>query len=170
MSNHTRIRCCRVVIPLFAIIAATASGCSQDKPATAPQPPVTSAATAAEDGPPIPLLSPGELNAGFMLALDPTTAPAVRRGAVEGADTDPQLPDRLTQATRENDVTITVTGVEYVGDGVANASADMVVKGKPVEGKVTIPFVARDGRWKLQRAWACQQLLNADIQSPACTG
>jgi hypothetical protein len=138
-----------------------------------PSPPpdqAQAASPAATDGPPIPVPSPGELNAGFMIGLDPSTSESVRAAAVEGSDVDPELPDLLKQASVENDVKITVTDTEYVGDGMVHANSDMFVRGEPVEGKVTIPFVASDGRWKLQKAWACQQLANASLQSPACTG
>jgi hypothetical protein len=145
-----------------------AAGCGGQESASPAQ--AESTSTVSDEGPPIPVPSAGELNAGFMIGLDPSTSEAVRAAAVEGSDIDPQLPSLLKQASVENGVKITVTDTEYVGDGVLHAASDMIVKGEPVEGKVTIPFVASDGRWKLQKAWACQQLANASLQSPACAG
>ncbi|MCZ8379364.1 hypothetical protein O6P37_10850 [Mycobacterium sp. CPCC 205372] len=168
MDRHRLWRAARLPIGLTCLVGLLLGCQDRQEPAVPVQAQTTS--TVAGDGPPIPVPSPGELNAGFMIGLDPSTSEAVRIAAVEGSDIDPQLPTLLKQASVENGVKITVTGTEYVGDGVVHASSDMLVRGKPVEGKVTIPFVASDGRWKLQKAWACQQLANASLQSPACTG
>lgn len=148
-----------------ALLLVSIAGCGADP---APPPRQTRTATPVVEQPPLPLPSPGDLNAGFALALDPGTRPELKAGAIEGADIDPALPERLTEAARGNSVQMTVTEVHYMGDGVLNALADLTVNGRPIEGKTTIPFVAGGGRWKLQRAWVCQMLATANLQSTAC--
>ncbi|WP_084520210.1 hypothetical protein [Nocardia mexicana] len=166
MQDATIHRCGRLLAAAAAALLLAGAGCGDPQP---PSPPKTSKATTqAADQPPLPVPSAGDLNAGFVLALDPGTRPELKAGAIEGTDIDPALPERLTDAAKGNNVQMTVTEVQYVGDGVLNALADLTVNGRPIEGKTTIPFVAAGGRWKLQKAWVCQMLATANLQSPAC--
>lgn len=148
---------------LGAVLTAGCGGSETTEVAT------TTAVTTAADQPPVPLPSPADLNAGFQLAFDPDTPATLKTGAVQGADADPALIDKLAQASQANGITLTIVTVEYQGDATLQAGADMTLDGKPVQGPTLIPFVAEDGRWKLQLAWACQMLANTQTTSPACT-
>ncbi|RMI32603.1 hypothetical protein EBN03_11520 [Nocardia stercoris] len=142
------------------------TACNDSTPSAAKS--ATTTTTLAADQPPIPLPGPGDLNAGVMIALDPNTPRAVKIAAIQGADTDPDLVDKLTQAGGANKLTMTVTSVEYQGNGVMQATANLTLNGKPVEGQAYVPFVAEGGRWKLQKAWACQMLANTQLTSTSC--
>lgn len=157
-----------LVAGLVGILAAGAAGCGGQAAQSNSAQNATTTAQAA-DKPPLPVPSPGELNAGFALALDARTPAKMRAGAIEGADIDPGLPDELAQAAKDNGVQMTVTKVQYVGDGKLIALADLTVNGKPIQGQSEIPFVASGGRWRLEKVWACQMIANASIQSRACS-
>ncbi|MBF6357780.1 hypothetical protein IU449_25100 [Nocardia higoensis] len=154
----------------LASVAVLAAGCggSDADEATVSAESATTAPAAGAQQPPVPLPSPADLNAGFQLALDPDTPATLKTGAVQGADADPTLIDKLAQASQANGITLTIVSVDYQGDAVLQATADMTLDGKPVQGPTLIPFVAEDGRWKLQLAWACQMLANTQTTSPAC--
>ncbi|AXK85982.1 hypothetical protein IU443_22280 [Nocardia farcinica] len=158
---------------LLAAVAAAVllSGCGGAEPTSA-APPGTAArsstAATATDQPPVPLPTPADLNTGFQLALDPATPASLKAGAVQGADADPALVDKMAQAAQANAVTMNIVAVEYLGNATLQATADMTLNGKPLDSPTLIPFVAEGGRWKLQLAWACQMLANAQATSPAC--
>ncbi len=162
----TRVRV--VAIMIGAALALTTAACGDSESDSSKPAAVRSTTKVAVDQPPIPLPGPGDLNVGVMMALDPSASRDQKIGAVQGADIDPDLVDKMTQAGAANKVTMTVTAVEYVGNGVMQASATLTLNGKPVEGQASIPFVAEGGRWKLQKAWACQMLTNAQLTSTAC--
>ncbi|WP_067861224.1 hypothetical protein [Nocardia shimofusensis] len=165
--NRPRPRPSRATLAACLVLGAVfAAGCGGSESAEATES-TTAPATGAQQ-PPVPLPSPADLNAGFQLALDPDTPATLKTGAVQGADADPALIDKLAQASQANGITLTIVSVEYQGEAVLQATADMTLDGKPVQGPTLIPFVAEDGRWKLQLAWACQMLANTQTTSPAC--
>lgn len=171
MQAHKRIRGRAVLtaVLLAGLAAGITTGCGDsDDKVTKPTAAQTTTKTAT-DQPPLALPGPGDLNLGLTLALDPSTPREQKIAAVQGAEANPDLIDKLTQAGEANKITMTITKVEYAGDGVMQASATLTLNGKPVEGQATIPFVAENGRWKLQKAWACQMLVNAGLTSSACT-
>ena len=50
----------------------------------------------------------------------------------------------------------------------ATANANFSVNGGQ-NNVATVPFVAQDGKWKLQKQWACTGLQNLNQTSPACS-
>ncbi|MET8779250.1 hypothetical protein ABZV58_29970 [Nocardia sp. NPDC004654] len=156
----------RVLLVAAAIVVAGCGDSGGDSPA---QPASVSRTQQASDKPPVPLPSPAELNAGLGIALNPATPADQKLTFVQGAENDPDLIARVTEAATKNGVTMTVTQVEYTGGETMQARATLSVNGTPVEGQSVIPFVAENGRWKLQKAWACQMLANAQTTSPSCS-
>jgi len=153
---------------LLLLAALTLASACGDEPESAP--PATTSATSAQQAsqaiPPVP--TPAELNAGLGIALDPSVPATDKTTYVEDSADDPDLVATLAEAAQANKVEITIIGVEHAGGPTMQGIADMRIDGNPVPGEATIPFVAEDGRWKLQKAWACQMLANAHAGSPSC--
>ncbi|WP_408637422.1 hypothetical protein [Nocardia aurea] len=158
----------RIAIAGLAVVAAlsmTACG-SDDKNDTAkPTKTSTSAkATVAANVPPVP--SVAELNAQLQKALDPSVPNSEKLNMVQGAEADPELPNRLAEAYKATNASVEVTEVTAFGDTI-NAKAKVVLNGQ--ENIADVPFVAEDGVWKVQKAWACQMLAALGQQSTACS-
>lgn len=122
-----------------------------------------SESSAQADVPPVPTVD--DLNAQLQRALDPSVPSAEKAEMVQGAEADPELPNTLAAAYQQSGATIVVTGVQDLG-GSLQANADFTVGGQT--NPVTVPFVAEDGKWKIEKGWACSALMNLQIQSPAC--
>jgi hypothetical protein len=161
----SRVRLLCAVIAFVAVCLA-ASGCAADDDL---QPVAASTSMVTAMTPPIPLLTPSDVNAAILVGFDPNAAVEQQNDWVQGSELDSELGERLAEVAADNRVRVNVTAVRYVGDGVMDAIADVTVNGKPAQGQVTIPFVADGGRWKLQKTWACQMLASAQLTSPACS-
>ncbi|WP_278265569.1 hypothetical protein [Nocardia sp. AG03] len=158
----------RVAIAGLAVVAALGlSACSDDKgdkpAAKSTTSAMTTTASAAADLPPVPTVE--QLNEQLNTALDPSVPNDQKLDFVQGGSADPELPNRLAQAAQDAGVQVQVTEVTSFGDSV-NAKADFTVNGQT--NVVDVPFVAEDGKWKVQKAWACQMLTNFGQQSVAC--
>ncbi|BDT95341.1 hypothetical protein IFM12275_53170 [Nocardia sputorum] len=159
----------RIAIAGLAIVAALGlTACGGDdkdsKPAAKTSTSAKASATASANLPPVP--TPAELNTALARALDPSVPAAEKLDNVQGAEADPTLPDRLSQAASGADVKIEVTDVTSFGDSV-NAKAKFILNGQ--ENIVDVPFVADNGKWKIQKQWACTMLTNLGQQSAACS-
>ncbi|MFX0580747.1 hypothetical protein [Nocardia nepalensis] len=156
----------RIAIAGLAVVAALSlSACSSDDSKTTPTKPskATTSAVANPNLPPVPTAA--ELNAALARALDPSVPGAEKLELVQGAQADPNLPSRLAEAAKGANLQVTVTEVTSFGDSV-NAKAKFVVNGQ--ENVVDVPFVAEDGKWKVEKSWACTMLTNLGQQSVAC--
>ncbi|MFD6393353.1 hypothetical protein ACWF9G_27900 [Nocardia sp. NPDC055029] len=157
----------RVAIAGLAVVAALGlSACSDDKgdkPAAKTTTSVKATATAAAELPPVPTVE--ELNAQLNTALDPSVPNEEKTDFVQGGSADPELPNRLAQAAKDANVQVQVTEVTSFGESV-NAKANFTVNGQT--NVVDVPFVAEDGKWKVQKSWACGMLTNLGQQSVAC--
>ncbi|WP_336085973.1 hypothetical protein [Nocardia sp. SSK8] len=157
----------RVAIAGLAVVAALGlSACSDDKgdkPAAKTTTSVTTTVSAAADLPPVPTVE--QLNEQLTTALDPSVPNEEKLDFVQGGSADPELPNRLAEAAQAAGVQVQVTDVTSFGDSV-NAKADFTVNGQT--NVVDVPFVAEDGKWKVQKSWACQMLTNLGQQSVAC--
>jgi len=160
----------RIAIAGFAAIAAlTLTACGGDdsgdeaKSTSTTTSAAAATSAAAEDTPPVPTAE--ELNTQLQRALDPAVPNSEKLEMVQGIEADPELPGRLAQAYQETGATVTVTDVTAFGDTV-NAKATIVLNGQ--ENIADVPFVAEDGKWKVQKEWACIMLTNLGQQSPAC--
>ncbi|MFE1594868.1 hypothetical protein [Nocardia sp. NPDC058705] len=158
----------RVAIAGLAVVAALGlSACSDDKGGTTSKT-TTSAKTAANGAPTaeLPAVPTVEqLNEQLTMALDPSIPNDQKLDFVQGIEADPELPNRLAQAVQDNSVQIQVTEVTSFGESV-NAKANFTLNGQV--NVVDVPFVADQGKWKVQKSWACGMLTNLGQTSVAC--
>ncbi|MET7769758.1 hypothetical protein [Nocardia sp. NPDC005366] len=158
----------RIAIAGLAVTAAmslTACGGDDSPSGAAPTRTATSAkATATADLPPVPTAA--DVNAQLQKALDPSIPSSEKLDMVQGADADPDLPNRLAEAYKSTDAKVEITEVTAFGDTI-NAKAKLVFNGQ--ENIADVPFVAENGKWKVQKAWACQMLTTLGQQSAACS-
>ncbi|MFD4356556.1 hypothetical protein ACFWPX_28670 [Nocardia sp. NPDC058518] len=158
----------RVAIAGLAVVAALGlSACSDDKgDKPAVKTTTTSASaqgSAAANLPAVPTVE--QLNTQLTTALDPSVPNDQKLDFVQGIEADPELPNRLAQAVQTNNVQVQVTEVTSFGDSV-NAKANFTVNGQT--NVVDVPFVAEEGKWKVQKSWACGMLTNLGQTSVAC--
>ncbi|MFD3747534.1 hypothetical protein [Nocardia sp. NPDC058633] len=157
----------RVAIAGLAVVAALGlSACSDDKgdkPAAKTTTSAKAAASATAELPPVPTVE--QLNEQLNTALDPSVPNEQKLDFVQGGEADPELPNRLAQAASDANVQVQVTEVTSFGDSV-NAKADFTVNGQT--NVVDVPFVAEEGKWKVQKSWACGMMTNLGQTSVAC--
>ncbi|MET8780013.1 hypothetical protein AB0H49_25270 [Nocardia sp. NPDC050713] len=158
----------RIAIAGLAIVATlglTACGGddSSDTAKTAKTTTSAKATTAQANLPAVPTAA--ELNTQLQKALDPAVPNEEKLAMIQGAEADPELPARLSEAYKATGATVEVTEVTAFGDTI-NAKAKIVLNGQ--ENIADVPFVAEDGKWKVQKAWACQMLTALGQQSAAC--
>jgi hypothetical protein len=155
-------------LAIAATLSMTACGSDNKKDTAAPPRTTTSAkasASASANLPPVPTVA--DLNAALQKALDPSIPSSEKLDMVQGVQADPELPNRLAQAAAGANVQVAVTDVTSFGDSV-NAKANFTINGQT--NVVDVPFVAEDGKWKVQKTWACTILSSLGQQSVACAG
>ena len=157
----------RALIAGTAVLAAlTMTACSSDDgggTTTTTTAAATTTATATADLPPVPTVE--DLNTQLQTALDPAV-PADQKGEyVQGIAADPAFVNQLADAFNQAGATVVVTDVQDFGDTV-QANATLTLNGQA--NLVTVPFVPEDGKWKIEKSWACMMLTNLQIQSPSC--
>ncbi|WP_330229711.1 hypothetical protein OHA40_27350 [Nocardia sp. NBC_00508] len=153
----------RIAVAGLAVAAALSlAACGDDTSDSRTPTRTTTGAAATAPAPP----TVDELNALLQRALDPAVPNEQKLDSVQGIEADPGLPNRLAEAFRQSNATAVVTGVTVFGDSVT-AQAKFTINGQ--ENQVDVPFVSEGGKWKVQKAWACQALANLNQQSPACT-
>lgn len=149
-------------VAVVAALGLTACGGGDDSE-EAKQARVPSSARAAANLPAVP--SSAQLDADFQKAIDPSVPAAEKLEMVQGVDADPDLPNRLAEAYKSAGASVVITDVTAFGDTL-NAKAKVTLNGQ--ENIADVPFVAENGRWKVQKAWACQILTTLGQQSVAC--
>ena len=158
----------RTLVAGMAIAAAlTMTACSSDdsdaKSTTSAKATTSASATAAANLPPTP--SVADLNAELQKGLDPNVPLDQKVGMIQGAEADPELINRVADAAKQNNIIVSVTAVSLVNDALT-AEANFNVNGQ--NNPATVPFVAEDGKWKIEKSWACNLLATAQVTSPAC--
>ncbi|MFD3705223.1 hypothetical protein ACFWUP_18955 [Nocardia sp. NPDC058658] len=157
----------RVAIAGLAVVAALGlSACSDDKgdkPAAKSTTSMKTSVAPTAELPPVPTVE--QLNEQLNTALDPSIPNDQKLDFVQGGEADPELPNRLAQAAKDANVQVQVTEVTSFGDSV-NAKANFTVNGQT--NVVDVPFVAENGKWKVQKSWACTMLTNFGQTSVAC--
>ncbi len=106
-----------------------------------------------------------DLNTELQRALDPSVPVAEKADYIQGTEADPELVNRLADAYKQTGAQIEITGVQNLGDTL-QATGNFTANGQTNPG--TVPFVADGGKWKIEKAWACNALQLANIQSAAC--
>ncbi|MEU4340664.1 hypothetical protein AB0H00_05230 [Nocardia sp. NPDC023852] len=152
------------VAGLATAAALSLAACGSDDKSDSPKPARTTTSASATANVPAPP-TVDELNALLQRALDPAVPNEDKLDLVEGIEADPGLPNRLAEAYKQANASAVVTGVTAFGDSVT-AQAKFTINGQ--ENQVDVPFVLEGGKWKVQKAWACQALSNLNQQSPAC--
>ncbi|MEU2252176.1 hypothetical protein [Nocardia xishanensis] len=157
----------RVAIAGLAVAAALSmTACGSDDKSEDAKPARTTTsvkAGAAANVPPVPTVE--QLNTQLQRALDPAVPNQEKLAMIQGAEADPELPGRLAEAYQQTGASVVVTEVTAFGDTI-NAKAKIVLNGQ--ENLADVPFVAENGTWKVQKAWACGMLTNLGQQSAAC--
>lgn len=152
-----------IAVPTIVIALGLAACGGDDNSKDSKSGHATSALAAAQALPPMPTVA--ELNTSLQRALDPSIPAVEKLALVQGIQSDPDLPNRLAQAYREANIVAEVTNVAMIGDTV-NAEGKIVVNGQ--ENVFTVPFVAEDGKWKVDKNWACSALSMMGQESVAC--
>lgn len=158
----------RIAIATLAAVTAlglTACGSGDKETTTKPKVSTSKTTAAAGNFPPAPTVA--DLNAELQKALDPSVPNAEKLDMMQGVQADPNLPNLLADAYKQNNATITVTGVTDLGNGTITADAQASLNGGAPQQAV-VPFVAEDGKWKVQKEWICNALSLANQTSPAC--
>ncbi|MFE3225585.1 hypothetical protein [Nocardia sp. NPDC059228] len=159
----------RIVIATLAIATALGvSACgSGNKDEAKPDKATTSKVAAAQSSyPAVPGAT--DLNAELQKLMDPNIANEQKLDLIQGIKSDPMLPQRLTDAFKQMNVTITVTKVTDLGNGALTADAQVSINGG-APNQVLVPVVAEDGKWKVQKDWTCTTLSLVQQTSPACS-
>jgi hypothetical protein len=86
---------------------------------------------------------------------------------LQGGEGDPELPNRVAAALQNARYSAKIHSVTDSCNGTAYA--DVTATFNDQTNEVEIPIVAENGRWKLNKEWACGWLSNAEISSPICT-
>lgn len=162
---HTSRRIAITSVAVAAVLGISACGGGDKGDSKSVQTSSSTKGSAANPSlPPVPTVD--ELNRELRMALDPSVPNSQKLDLVQGAKADPDLPNRLADAAKGANLTVTVTQVTSFGDSVT-AKANVVLNGQA--NVVDVPFVAEDGKWKIEKQWACAMLTNLGQTSVACT-
>jgi hypothetical protein len=98
--------------------------------------------------------------------LDPNVPAADKVALVQGTEADPDLFNRMGAALRKADFASVIHDVADYCNGTANADATLTIYGQSTDSQV--PLVAENGRWKLDKTWACGLAKSLQQTSPVC--
>ncbi|WP_225727324.1 MULTISPECIES: hypothetical protein [unclassified Nocardia] len=155
----------RIAVAGLALTAALGlTACGSDSPKETPK--KTPASTSAKPDPNLPPVpTAADLNAELKRALDPAVPNSEKLDMVQGAQADPDLPNKFAEAYKQTNAQAEVTKVTPFGDTL-DAQVKFTVNGQENTGDIT--FVAENGKWKVAQSWVCAGLKNFNVQSPAC--
>ncbi|WP_067800769.1 serine hydrolase domain-containing protein [Nocardia beijingensis] len=125
-------------------------------PGTVPGAPATT-----EPAPPVPAVA--DLDNRLRQTLDPAVPVARKPLRIADDDKDPELVTRLAQALAP-----TTTTVGKATDAGGHLLATVVFAGPGGRRPAVVPFVPRDGSWRLDPHWACENIAGIGSPSPAC--
>lgn len=127
---------------------------------------VSEGATSVASQPIPPLPTVADLNDQLQRGLDPNVPLPEKVGMVQGSDQDPEMINKVAQAAKAAGLVVEVIGVTDQGSGRFEAAANFIVNG--TVNPAVVPFVAEDGMWKMEQAYACSLVQAAQLQSAAC--
>ena len=107
-----------------------------------------------------------ELNAMLQKGLDPAVPATEKTDMIQGSEADPELINRVATAVQQNNASVKVTEVQDAGDGTAIAKAEVTFNGQTNVNAVQLVF--DNGKWKLDKGFACNIVQIAQLQSAAC--
>ncbi len=109
-----------------------------------------------------------ELTALLTRMIDPTVPDAEKVPDIQGIEDDPGLPNRIAESPRRNGtrIGITITSARLAPPGML-AEGTFTIDTIPPQ-PIIVNFVAEDGRWKIEKAWACQMAYTFMVQSTTC--
>ena len=116
--------------------------------------------------PPVPTVA--DLEAELSKGLDPNVPVDQKLQMFQGLQADPGLINRAADGIRTNGVTFQVTKVTDNGNGTLTVDVNFITNGNPNSG--TVPFIAEDGMWKVQKSFVCNLVKITQTKSPACPG
>lgn len=168
MDRTEKLKLQKMTVAAVAIAAAlTMTACGSDggdsDKTTSAKPTTTTSAAAPSE---VVLPTSAELNGKVAQALDESVPAADKVNLVQGAEQDPELINRVADAAKAAGIVVTVINVTDLGSGQLNADATFLVNGQ--SNPAVVPFIAENGKWKVQKGWACQIVTTAQLQSPAC--
>ncbi|MEU7137879.1 hypothetical protein ABZ942_00365 [Nocardia sp. NPDC046473] len=158
-----------ITVFLFpALVAALLAGCSSqhDDHQSAAETTAAAPADCTQQGkyPPTPTVD--LLNTLLQRGLDPNIPATDKFDLMQGAAGDPDLFNRMIPALNKANFAVAIKGVTDYCNGTANADATLNFYGQPNDSQV--PLVAEDGKWKLERVWACGLAASLQQTSPIC--
>lgn len=155
-------------LPLLACASLLFTACASDEKAPTQAAATTTSTTDCTQGGKYPQSPTTESLTGLLSkGLDPAVPAADKVELLQGAAGDPELFNRMLPALNQANFSVTINGVTDYCNGSANADATLNFYGQPNESQV--PLVAEDGRWKLERAWACGLAASLQQTSPICS-
>lgn len=104
-------------------------------------------------------------------ALDPAVPTSEKRDTVEGAQSAPELFDKITQAKQEAQATITLSGqIIPIDPTTRTVHAEMTIPGQPAQSG-EVKFVYDKKQWKISKSYVCTtiSLLMPDDVPATCT-
>ncbi|MEV6253878.1 serine hydrolase domain-containing protein [Nocardia sp. NPDC051929] len=125
-------------------------------PGTVPDAPANT-----QPDPPAPTVT--DLDNRLRQTLDPAVPTERKPLRIADDDKDPELITRVAQAF----TSITTTVGKVTGAG-GYLLATVVLAGPNGRRPTIVPFVSRDGSWRIDRYWACENIAGTGPPSPAC--
>ncbi|MEV6097383.1 hypothetical protein [Nocardia sp. NPDC051981] len=158
----------RLVIAMVTVVTAlgVAACGSGDKNVSKPAKPSTSKTAPVQSNYP-PVLTAADLDAELQKLVNPDIPNDQKLDMLQGVAADPGLPQRFVDFYKQSNATITVTGVNDLGNGTLTADAEASISGGQPQ-RAVVPLVAEDGKWKVQKEWLCNMLSLGNQTSPAC--
>lgn len=145
-----------------------ASGCTGEAPAPSQAALPSPVAGDCTQGGKYPQSPTVDLLSGMLAkGLDPAVPSGEKIELLQGAAGDPELFDRMVPALQQANFAVTINDVTDYCNGTANADATLSFYDQPNQSQV--PLVAEDGRWKLERVWACGLAASLQQTSPICS-
>ena len=108
-----------------------------------------------------------QLTSTMYHALDPNVPLAEKVPYVQGAESDPELLNRLAEKGKESHFAAKILSVADNCNGTASAAALVTINGKT--NAVQVPLVTERDKWKLNKEWMCGLMNDYQLSSAICS-